>query len=70
MDITARSFDAPVHSDQHIALRDSAWMGGHYVEGRYLLGMLVGENLFEKSNDEYLRRLHDFIAASAKPCFV
>ena len=62
MDTTADSFDAPADSDEHAGLRNTAWMAGHLVEGRYLLGMLIGKNLFRVTNDCYLDELHRFIA--------
>ena len=62
MDTTAEFFDAPVDSERHAGLRDTAWMAGHYVEGRYLLGMLIGRNLFRVSHDTYIDELHRFIS--------
>lgn len=62
MDFTAECFDAPPDSEKHVAPRDSAWMGGDLVEGRYLLGMLIGENLFKVADEEYVRKLRDFIS--------
>ena len=61
----AKYFDAPRDSDEHAGLRDTAWMGGHYVEGRYLLGMLISQNLFRVSNNTYIDELHRFISDRA-----
>ncbi|PHS03084.1 MAG: hypothetical protein COA78_19350 [Blastopirellula sp.] len=57
----ARLFDMPIDSEEHAGLRDDAWIGGDGIEGPYLLGMLIGENLFLLPNDIYIQRLHDFI---------
>lgn len=59
---TAQLFDAPIDSEEHAQLRDTAWMGGDLTEGRYLLGMLIEENLFLLPDDLYIQKLHDFIA--------
>ena len=61
----AASFDAPVHSEVHADLRGTAWMGGSQAEGPYVLGMLIGENFFKSSFDEYVRRLHRFVSAKS-----
>ncbi len=58
----AERFDAAPNSDTHSDLRNTAWMGGPYVEGRYLLGMLTNTNLFRVSYGEYFASLRDFIA--------
>ncbi len=36
--------------------------GGGLVEGRYLLGMLLGTNLFRFDTQGYLRELHMYIS--------
>lgn len=55
-------FDSPPSSDSHTELRNTAWMGGGLVEGRYLLGMLLGTNLFRFDTQGYLRELHMYIS--------
>ncbi|MBN8599785.1 MAG: hypothetical protein J0M26_01950 [Planctomycetes bacterium] len=62
MDNCAIRFDAPASSDFHAELRSTAWMGGGLVEGRYLLGMLLGTNLFRFDTEGYLRELHMYIS--------
>jgi len=64
MHFTAECFDAPPDSDKHAGLRDSAWMGGDLVEGRYLLGMLTRENLFKVSDSQYVRKLRSFVSTN------
>lgn len=61
----ADRFDAPVNSPEHAELRDTAWMGGRLTEGRYLLGMLIGKNLFRRTDQQvvegYVRELQKYI---------
>ncbi len=53
-------FDAPLDSPEHIQLRRELWLGGAYVEGRYLLGRLLQRNFFRESHADFLatRRAH------------
>jgi hypothetical protein len=67
MEIFAEAFEAPIDSQEHTLLRDTAWNGGPLVEGRYLLGMLTGTNLFRVSDDEYARTLYEFISHRVSP---
>ena len=62
MEFIAECFDAPPDSEKHRSIRETAWMGGDLVEGRYLLGMLIGENLFKVANEDYAGRLRDFVS--------
>jgi hypothetical protein len=39
-------------------------MGGDLVEGRYLLGMLLGTNLFRLDSEGYIRELHQYISTT------
>ena len=55
-------FDEPVDSPSHTFLREEGWLGGDLVVGRYVLGMLLGENLYRLSNDQYAARLHRFLS--------
>ncbi|MBL8869225.1 MAG: hypothetical protein JNK90_05495 [Planctomycetaceae bacterium] len=64
MDNCATRFDAPASSDFHAELRSTAWMGGSLVEGRYLLGMLLGTNLFRFDTEGYLRELNMYISTT------
>jgi hypothetical protein len=64
MEILADLFDAPPSSDGHADLRNTAWMGGHQVEGRYLLGMLTGTNLFRFELADYFRQLNTYISTT------
>lgn len=57
----ADRFDESIDSHLHRELRDTAWMGGSLTEGRYLLGMLIGKNLFRISHDEYYQKLHNYL---------
>jgi hypothetical protein len=61
LDDTADDFDAPLDSREHVLLRETAWMGSDLIEGGYLLGMLTGTNLFRFPDEEYVRRLKEFI---------
>jgi hypothetical protein len=58
----AEWFDAPPSSREHAFLRDEGWLGGEIVEVRYILGRLLGHNLFRESDDAVHRRLVKFIA--------
>ena len=51
-DTIAAHFDAPVDSREHWVLRETARDGGDLIEGRYLLGVLIGANLFRVSDNE------------------
>jgi hypothetical protein len=63
----AELFDEPVDASGHTFLREEGWMGGDLVEGRYLLGMLLGANLFRLSHDQYAARLHRFLSEKVSP---
>jgi hypothetical protein len=62
MRYAAERFDAAPDSVEHSVLRDTAWMGGAYIEGRYLLGMLTQSNLFRVSHEEFMASLSIYIA--------
>ena len=53
-------FDAPISSDKHAELRDTAWMGLDLIEGRYLLGRLLHQNFFRATNEEYHSSLQEY----------
>lgn len=59
----AYRFDAPVDSHEHAELRDTAWMGGSLTEGMYILGMLIGKNLFRQTGEQ---RVQDYICELQK----
>ncbi|MEN6451795.1 MAG: hypothetical protein ABFC96_14995 [Thermoguttaceae bacterium] len=67
IDSLAKSFDLPMDSPEHRALRENAWLGGDYVECRYYLGALIGKNEFRTSEDEFLDDLSEFIARKTSP---
>ena len=64
MENCAERFDAPPSSEFHAELRNTAWMGGNLVEGPYLLGMMLGTNLFRLDTDEYLRKLKEYVSTT------
>jgi hypothetical protein len=53
MNTSADHFDEPPDSPNYALLRDTAWMGGEQVEGRYLLSWATGVNEFRRSNEEF-----------------
>ncbi|MGH7138950.1 MAG: hypothetical protein ACREHD_24660 [Pirellulales bacterium] len=55
--VIADDFDTPVDSPEHALIRSTAWMGGDLVEGRYLLGILTGTNLFRMSHVQRMSEL-------------
>lgn len=57
----AEHFDEPIESDVHRLVRDTAWIGGSLIEGKYLLGILIGKNLFRVTVEEYYETLHDYL---------
>jgi hypothetical protein len=64
VNIAAMKFDKPVDSPEHSDRRNSAWIGGDLVEGRYLLGMLIGKNLFRMSNERYASELNKYLCTN------
>jgi hypothetical protein len=58
----AAFFEAPISSEEHATLRDSAWMGGALVEARYLLGRIASRNFFLVSDDEFKSSLEQYFA--------
>lgn len=60
-------FESAPDSPEHCLLRDTAWMGGEPIEGRYLLGMLIGENLFNVDDSAYYSKLTAFISSKFAP---
>lgn len=59
---SAARFASEPHSNDHSALRETAWLGGHLAEARYIVGVLTGENLFELDTDAFYKALHVFIS--------
>src|SRR3712207_533408 len=60
----AALFEAPLSSPEHASLRDTAWMGGALVEGRYLLGRLLRRNFFLLDDDDFQVALQQYFCAS------
>ena len=58
----AEAFDAPVDSEKHQMLRDTAWMGGQLISVRYYLGRLIDRNLFRSSDTDVSAALEAFLA--------
>ena len=63
MENLARMFDAPVDSQEHAILKESAWLGGSPVTVRFYLGRLLGSNLFRANNAEVEERLVHYVAS-------
>lgn len=53
MNIAADHFDEDPGSHNHSLLRETAWTGGEFVEGRYFLSWATGANEFRRSHDEF-----------------
>jgi hypothetical protein len=53
VETTAAHFEEPPHSLNHTLLRETAWMGGEMIEGRYFLSWANGVNEFRRSHREF-----------------
>ena len=63
MDNCAKAFDKPYDSPEHRMLREEAWLVGPEHQCRYLLGMLLSQNEFRKSRDQFLDDLTKYITS-------
>jgi hypothetical protein len=57
----AAHFDEDPSSRNHLLLRETAWMGGEFVEARYLLSWATGVNEFRRSHEEFEAEYQAFV---------